>query len=531
VTVRSPQAFALSSAARPKRSPEDNLQSALMSPFAVAEIPLRVTTFAQQEGSTEKVRVSVAADVGQPGTPPAEYSVAYVLVDRDNRVAANFARKVTLGAPSHPVTEPLPFVSTAAIDPGVYTLHLAVVDREGRRGSVVREVNAWKMHDEELAISDLVVASPPAPGQGLRVAVEPHLDTDAIAAFVELYTNAPATFNTMTVTFEIADDADSPALSRQPATMRPGSSPTSKIAQAFIPTVALPPGRYVARVEVMRDGKRVSMLSRPLVLERALAAGGGLAAPPALFVSSAIVKFNRDALLRPDAMAPMLDYVDKRSPGLKDAMVEARAGRYGAAALEALSAGDQEAAAFLRGVDLFTKGQLDQAASQLQIAAGPRRQFFPAAFYLGAVFAAAGRDRDAAGTWQLALGSEPRPTIAYTLAADARIRDNAPDAAIDILKPAYERSPMDDELGRRLAMAYLMTGRYADALPIVQGYLSRHATDQEFLFAGVVAQYEVVRSGLTLSTADRDRVRRWSAAYKGDQSALVEKYLQAMGAR
>ncbi len=49
VTVRSPQAFALSAAARPKRSAQDNLQSALMSPFAVAEIPLRVTTFAQQD--------------------------------------------------------------------------------------------------------------------------------------------------------------------------------------------------------------------------------------------------------------------------------------------------------------------------------------------------------------------------------------------------------------------------------------------------------------------------------------------------
>jgi len=227
----------------------------------------------------------------------------------------------------------------------------------------------------------------------------------------------------------------------------------------------------------------------------------------------------------------MLDIVDKRSPALKDAMVEARAGRYGAAAIEALTAGDQEAAAFLRGFDFLTKGQLDQAASQLQIAAGPRRQFFPAAFYLGAVFASAGRDRDAAGTWQLALGSEPRPSIAYALAADARIRDNAPEAAIDILKPAYERTPADDELGRRLATAYLMTSRYSDALPILDGYLARHPTAQDLLLAGVVAQYEVTRAGSVLSNTERDRVRRWAAAYKGDQSALVGKYLQTMGAR
>jgi hypothetical protein len=287
----------------------------------------------------------------------------------------------------------------------------------------------------------------------------------------------------------------------------------------------------VARVDITRSGKRVSLLSRPLVIERGGTVGGGPAAPPALFVGSALGKFDRAAVLRPELLAPMFDAIDRRSPVLKEAVTEARAGRYGAAALEALGAGDQQAAAFLRGLDLFVKGQLDQAAAQLTIAAGPRREFFPAAFYLGAVFASAGRDRDAAGTWQLALGTEPRPSLVYTMAADARIRDNAPDAAIDILKPAYERTPTDDEIGRRLAMAYLLTSRYAEALPIVQGYLTRHATDQDFLFAGIVAQYEVVRAGLTLSAADRDRVRRWASAYKGPQSPLVEKYLQAMGAR
>jgi len=147
------------------------------------------------------------------------------------------------------------------------------------------------------------------------------------------------------------------------------------------------------------------------------------------------------------------------------------------------------------------------------------------------VFATAGRDRDAAGTWQLALGTEPRPTVAYTLTADARIRDNQPEAAIEILKPVYQRLPMEDEVGRRLALAYLLTSRYAEALPIVDAYLSRHPTDQDFLFAGVVSQYEVVRAGSVLSNADRDRVRRWSNAYRGEKSALLEKYLQTMGAR
>ena len=59
--------------------------------------------------------------------------------------------------------------------------------------------------------------------------------------------------------------------------------------------------------------------------------------------------------MRSEFLGPMLDLVEKRSPSLKDALVEARAGRYGAAALEALTAGDQTAASFLRGIDFFAK--------------------------------------------------------------------------------------------------------------------------------------------------------------------------------
>jgi Flp pilus assembly protein TadD len=227
----------------------------------------------------------------------------------------------------------------------------------------------------------------------------------------------------------------------------------------------------------------------------------------------------------------MFDMVEKRSPALKDAMVEARAGRYGTAALEALSAGDQAVAAFMRGVELLAKGQLDQAATQLQLAAGPRREFFPAAFYLGACFAAAGRDRDAAGVWQIALGTEPRPAPIYAMVADARLRDGQPTSAIDILKPAYERDASQDEIARRLAMAYAMTGRHRDALPVLDNYLQRQPTDQDMLLAAIVSQYELSRGGLALSSVDRAKVRKYAAAYRGPQRALVTKYLETMEAR
>jgi tetratricopeptide (TPR) repeat protein len=182
-------------------------------------------------------------------------------------------------------------------------------------------------------------------------------------------------------------------------------------------------------------------------------------------------------------------------------------------------------------MDLFSKGQLDQAATQLQVSAGPRREFFPAAFYLGALFAAVGRDQDAAGVWQLALGTEPRPPAIYTMAADARLRTGQAASAIDILKPAYTRDPAHEEIARRLAMAYSLTGRHADALPVLDAYLLKRPGDQEMLYAAIVAQYEVARAGQPLSNEDRTKLRKYAAAYKGPNAPLVDKYLQTIGAR
>jgi tetratricopeptide (TPR) repeat protein len=425
-------------------------------------------------------------------------------------------------------------VSGVLLNPGIYSLRFGVVDAEGRRGSVVRDVNAWKMTGEPFATGDLIIGNAPSAGQGVRAEVEPHVTTDRLAAYLELYSTSTATWDQATVTFEIADNQDSPALTSLPARMAAGPQPTWRVASGIVAAQALPPGRYVARAQIVREGKAVGVLARPFVLERA--EGSRIVAPAAVTAASmsfasSLPKFDAAVALRSEFLNAMLDMVEKRSPGLKASMVEARAGRYGAAALEALTAGDQAAASFLRGIDLFVKGQLDQAATQLQLAAGPRREFFPAAFYLGALFAAAGRDQDAAGVWQIALGTEPRPPAVYTMAADARLRTGQAASAIDILKPAYERDPSDDEISRRLGMAYSMTGRHADALPVIDSYLLRRPTDQEMLLAAIVAQYEVTRGGQPLSNLERAKLRKYSAAYRGPSAALVEKYLETIGAK
>jgi VWFA-related protein len=528
VTLRSRQAFVLDPTGG-RRTADESLVESLRSPLAVAGVPLRLSTFIYQDQQANgKVRVVLAADVGQAGTPSGQYTMGFIVVSDEGKVVASRSSKEKLEPLEGRTNASLSYLDSVSVDPGVYEVRLAAVDADGRHGSVVRDVNAWKMAGEEFTYADLVVNHAATATSGLRPDVEPHVDADGVAAYMELYAGSEETFKDVKVNFEIADDDSAPALLTMPVDLRPGSRPTWRNALGFIGAEPLPAGRYVARARITKGEKLAGVLVRPFILEPAPAAKGGPIVIPSAFAR--VAPFDRNAVLQPALLTSMLDVVGARSPSLKSAMTEARAGRYAPAALEALTAGDQQAAAFLKGLDLYARGQIDQAATQLNIAAGPRRDFYPAALLLGACFAAGGKDRDAAGIWQMALGTEERPQVAYTMLADARMRGGQADAVVSVLKPAYAIHPTDDELGKRLAIAYLVTAEFSQALPILDAYLTRHPADGDALFAAILAQYQVALvTGAELSAADKAKLLKYEKAYKGPQQALLAKYVTSLG--
>ena len=99
VTVRSRRAFVISAPTTTRRKAEETLLDALKSPFGVAEVPLRVTTFTQKDPASDKARVIIAADVGQPGGEPEEYTVGYVLLNDQGTVASSGLEKRVLSVP------------------------------------------------------------------------------------------------------------------------------------------------------------------------------------------------------------------------------------------------------------------------------------------------------------------------------------------------------------------------------------------------------------------------------------------------
>lgn len=534
VSVRSRRAFVLSQATGGRTTPQDRLITALKTPFAVAELPMRVTTYSYQDPASSKVRVVMAADVGQTGAKAGEYTVGFVLIDDEGNVASSGQEKRRLEPIDGRSDAALGFVATMTVEPGTYSLRLAAVDEEGRRGSVVRPVHAWKIAGEEFAVGDLMLGALPESNKPVIPQVEPRVQGGVLAAYVEMYADNPAGLDDASVVIEIADDEDAPPLTMGAAQIGNGPKPGIRVARGVVPARLLPPGRYLARARITRGGQPAGVLARPFVLDstpRGTLEEGATVVVPASLVAS-LAAFDTATVLKADIVSTMIDLAQQASPALKDAVAEARAGRYGAAALDALGNGDQSAAAFFKGLDLLTKGQIQEAATQLHAAAGPRREYFPAAFYLGACFAAAGRDRDAAGVWQLALGGAPRPPVAYILFADARLREGQPTSVVDVLRPVFERMPDNEQIAKRLAVAYVMSGHYAEAMPVLDAYLAKYPSDPDVLFSAIMAQYEVAsRAQVPLSDVERAKVTRWARAYKGPQQALVSKYLSALDIR
>ena len=91
-------------------------------------------------------------------------------------------------------------------------------------------------------------------------------------------------------------------------------------------------------------------------------------------------------------------------------------------------------------------------------------EFFSAAFYLGACYAAGGKDREAAGAWQTSLITESNAPFVYTLLGDALLRLRDMDQAIDVLTEARTLWPADDEVTIRLGTALVMANKPAEAM-------------------------------------------------------------------
>ena len=283
-----------------------------------------------------------------------------------------------------------------------------------------------------LELGDLLLGPPSAGGgAGLRPAADLRVDGGLVAR-LEMYGRDAVRLQKATVAMEVAEGESQPALVQVPAQTADAPEGGRRVAQAGLPLGVLPPGDYLVRAVVSLDGKRGGGPHAPLPFRAVRLGREGPAGLSIEGLAPSVGRFEKGDVLAPEVTGHFLDRMARLVPGAPSPEVQAATerARKGDAAgiLDALPAvGPEEVRfLFLRGIGLLARGDTAAASTQFRTVLRLSSDFFPAAFYLGACYAAEGQDRQAAGAWQTSLVTETGHPVVYRLLADALLRVGEP---------------------------------------------------------------------------------------------------------
>lgn len=515
----------------PAATPAEALKRTLRSPMPATGLPMRLATWTYKEPGSSRVRLIVATEVARDTQEPLTYAAGVVVATKEGKVVAAQEGPRDLRALDGDDTLAT-YANVLTLDPGTYRLRVALANEDKRVGSVEREVLAWQMNGDALTLGDLLISPEPGVGEGLVPAVEPRVFDGRLFAQAEAYTPAAGQDAQVAATIEIMRDEASRVLLSSPMQIGAGSSPEVRIAQSRLNVSAVPPGAYIARVTFTENGASRGALVRPFRVvpaTRIASSLGTSATPPELHaaVSGSLPAIAKDDLLDAGTMTALWQALEQgRAPAVLAAIKTARGGQMTDGALEALAAGDQGVAAFVRGMDFFGKAQYDRASTQFETAQRIQGTFPAARAMLGACLAMLNREKEAAGLL-MAVPGATFPGFAR-VAAEAWMRAGQPSAAIG---PLEQVKASDARTSRDLALAYALAGDVDKALPLLTKHLGgAGAKDGPALAAGVFALYRRHGSApdaATLAT-DKSQARTWAKAYaatRGPLSPIVDAWV------
>ena len=137
---------------------------------------------------------------------------------------------------------------------------------------------------------------------------------------------------------------------------------------------------------------------------------------------------------------------------------------------------------FVSGLAAYSKGDLDGAGNAFRRALRASPDFFPAIFYLGACYAAGGKDREAAAAWQTSLVTESDAPFIYILLADALLRAKEGGRALDIAREAANLWPANEDVQLRLVVSAAQAGEFTEALKSIESQIEKTPNDSNRLF-------------------------------------------------
>jgi VWFA-related protein len=552
LTLRARREFIVRELSARRNTADERLTDLLRAPFAAPDIPLKVGTFTFRDQRSPKLRVLISAEIDTTGAPATPIQVASVMFDANGDLVKSSLQRGSVKA-DEGGPHSRSYLGGVLVDPGTYSLRFAAVDESGRTGSVEHRVDAMLVQAGSLQVGDLVLADdlPREQTATLRPALALDPGVETLGAFVELYGQQSADLEKARVSIDVMKHGSDTALVTSPARLGNVQEVNRRAASGVMSVGLLPPGDYEARAKVSIDDRVVGAVAQSFripVRPAGFVAGGRRTAGSMRSMRDAGASpfgFHRDLVLQPSVVASFLNRMESAghkpaAASVQSALAQARTGRLDEAArsLPPATASaapgskeDRTAAAFLRGLAYFSKNDLQNAVAEFRGALAVSSDFFPALFYLGACYAAGGRDTEAAAAWQTSLITESESPIIYKVLADALLRMENPAEAIAVAREAVDLFPRDDELRRRLAVAYLENGQEKDALPLFIEYLDGHPSDADTLAMAIRAIYEAHSTGRAAGTRAEDPklLARYAKAYadaKGPQQQLVSEWVR-----
>ena len=223
-------------------------------PPGMAEVPMAATAFGTLGAtpSTLKVVLLVETLGGAAVSSPLSYALK---ISNDDRTAFETADAMA------PAPSGARAIMAAQLAPGRYWLRAAVVDADGRAGSVELPL-AIELHQAgPLRCSDLIVGT-----AADRFAPATHIAAGTpIAALLELYATDPAQFTDVRVELELRAAGSDAVVAHTPATVNLTSLDTRRVADGQLDVPGLAPGTYTVSAIVKRDGQTLATISRTIV--------------------------------------------------------------------------------------------------------------------------------------------------------------------------------------------------------------------------------------------------------------------------
>ena len=498
---------------------------------------MRLTAQTLRDPAGGQMRVILSANIGRGVTGPAEVRVGYAFTDGAGRRLGTSIDRVQLQPRGTGADASWSYVNSVILRPGRYAVRLAAASADGRLGSVEYELDARLRPGEGAALSDVLILDPMRPaGKGLATVVDGRVIGPGLEVVLRDLSSARAggVFCRLRHRRPAGRPVRWSGVRTKPVSAEEGRRWS---ASADIDVRLLPPGDYVLVASAFEGETRLGRVSRPFRLDfadRAIAAGGPRAAFGVAESGGLVGPFGRQDAMTPDALQFFLARLQQAdgaaSEPLSAAAASVRGGRFDEAIAALADAGsDRLSVPFLKGLALFGKGDLVPASEQFREALRLDSEFLPAAFYLGACYAAGGQDRQAAGAWQTSLISESEARIVYDVLADALLRLGDGEQAESIIREALGRWPDDDRFVPRLSAAEAMQRRSAEAMATLEPYLERHPADASAWFLAMRVLYDAHAAGgvITNRAEDGARAARYAEGYKaaaGPRLALVDRW-------